>query len=87
MKEKYDLKLMLWEEEVQKNLRQILEPLSQKKSVLALIGPEGGFSAGEVADAVGAGFQPVTMGRQILRAETAAIASVSILQFELGNLS
>ncbi len=86
-RETYDLKLIFWEEEVQKNLRQALESLGQKKSVLALIGPEGGFSAGEVADAVGAGFQPVTVGSRILRAETAAIASASILQYELGNLS
>jgi 16S rRNA U1498 N3-methylase RsmE len=39
-----------------------------------------------VAAAEQAGFLPVTLGRAILRAETAAIAAMSILQFRLGGL-
>jgi 16S rRNA (uracil1498-N3)-methyltransferase len=81
-----ELKLIFWEEEGQKSLQEALGPLRQIKSALILIGPEGGFSSGEVADAVAAGYQPVTLGSRILRAETAVIAAVSILQHELGNL-
>jgi 16S rRNA (uracil1498-N3)-methyltransferase len=85
-KDEHDLKLIFWEEERQKPLPEILGPLPNIKSALILIGPEGGFNVAEVAAAVGAGYQPATLGSRILRAETAAIAAVSILQHELGNL-
>ena len=54
---------------------------------MILIGPEGGFSVEEVQQAIDAGYEPVTMGSRILRAETAAIAGVAIIQHELGNLA
>lgn len=44
------------------------------QEILAAVGPEGGFSADEIAAAVAAGFTPVGLGPQILRVETAAIA-------------
>jgi 16S rRNA (uracil1498-N3)-methyltransferase len=85
--EAHDLKLIFWEEEGQKTLQQTLETCHEIKSALVLIGPEGGFSSGEVAAAVGAGYKPVSLGSRILRAETAAVAAVSILQYQLGNLA
>ena len=42
-----------------------------------LIGPEGGFTADEVRAAVDAGFQPVSLGKRVLRMETAALAFVT----------
>lgn len=83
----HDMKLIFWEEAGQKSLQEILGTVNEIKSALILIGPEGGFSSVEVEDAVASGFQPVTLGSRILRAETAAIAAVSILQYELGNLT
>ena len=85
--DEHNLKLIFWEEEGQKNLQDSLGTLHETQSALILIGPEGGFSSGEVAAAVAAGYQPVTLGSRILRAETAAIAAVSILQYQLGNLA
>ena len=85
--DEYDLKLIFWEEERQKPLQEMLGSIRDIKSALVLIGPEGGFSSGEVAQAAAAGYQPVTLGSRILRAETAAIAAASILQHELGNLA
>ena len=85
-KDNHGLKLIFWEEEGQKSLQNTL-PVSAIQSAFILIGPEGGFSAGEVADALAAGFQPVTLGSRILRSETAAVAAVAILQHELGNLA
>jgi 16S rRNA (uracil1498-N3)-methyltransferase len=61
-------------------------PNRQDASVTVLVGPEGGWSQEDVAAAEQAGFLPVTLGRAILRAETAAIAAMSILQFRLGGL-
>jgi 16S rRNA (uracil1498-N3)-methyltransferase len=83
----HDLKLIFWEEQGQKTLHEIFSPKDEKKSVLILIGPEGGFSSDEVEVAVASGFKPVTLGSSILRAETAAITAAAILQHELGNLA
>ena len=52
----------------------------------ALIGPEGGFSPDELVEAKAAGFQSVSLGRRVLRTETAAIVAISLLQYELGDL-
>ncbi|HSR88371.1 MAG TPA: RsmE family RNA methyltransferase [Pontiella sp.] len=54
-----------------------------KKAAL-LIGPEGDFTAGEVAAAVQAGAVPVSFGDRILRTETAAIFGLSVLAYKLG---
>jgi 16S rRNA (uracil1498-N3)-methyltransferase len=86
--EVHDLKLIFWEnKEGQKPLREIFAPLKKIRSVMILIGPEGGFSADEVGQAIDAGYEPVTMGSRVLRSETAVITAVSILQHELGNLA
>ncbi len=52
----------------------------------ALIGPEGGFSPDEAEAAGRAGVSPVTLGPRILRAETAAVATLAILQHVKGDL-
>jgi 16S rRNA (uracil1498-N3)-methyltransferase len=84
----HDVKLIFWENKMgQKTIREIFAPLKKVNSVIILIGPEGGFSNEEVRQAIDAGYEPVTMGSRILRAETASIAAVSIIQHELGNLS
>ena len=56
------------------------------RSVLVVIGPEGGWSQEEVEVANQLGIVLITLGRHILRAETAAVASISILQSRLGQL-
>lgn len=56
---------------------------SSPASVLMLIGPEGDFTPAEVNRALSAGAQPMTLGPIILRAETAAIYSLSVLAHEL----
>ena len=55
--------------------------------VCILIGPEGGFSDKEVADAAIAGFVSVSLGPRILRTESAAIASIAIVQSLWGDLA
>ena len=54
--------------------------------VYVMVGPEGGFTEQEVKLAKEKGFIPVKLGQRILRTETAAIALVGILQYELGDL-
>ena len=79
------LRLILWEREGAK-LKEILERSKERKKVFFIVGPEGGFSDGEVEEARGGGFIPVTLGRRIVRAETASLCFLSILQYEQGDI-
>ncbi len=47
--------------------------------LVILVGPEGGWTNGEAKDILGRGFKAVSLGETILRAETAAICSLAIL--------
>jgi 16S rRNA (uracil1498-N3)-methyltransferase len=49
------------------------------KSVEVCIGPEGGFTDGEILQAVSAGWNPVSLGQRRLRAETAAVAATALV--------
>ncbi len=83
-----DTKLIFWEHETRQTLNEVLAGQERDcNSVFFLLGPEGGFSAAEVAYAQQAGFTPVSLGPRILRAETATLAATAILQFTLGNLN
>jgi 16S rRNA (uracil1498-N3)-methyltransferase len=74
--------LLPWEEGTEP-VKNVLRGHLDAKHVVVLIGPEGGFSKAE-ADAVrGKGFHLVSLGRNILRTETAAIAVLSIIGYEL----
>ncbi|HRI38674.1 MAG TPA: RsmE family RNA methyltransferase, partial [Nitrospira sp.] len=78
--------LMLTERHDGKSLQTITFPQDTSSSLLVLIGPEGGWSKEEREIAERQEVEPLTLGRQILRAETAAIATISILQSRLGRL-
>ena len=56
-------------------------------SVVAVIGPEGGWSDAETRAMLEFGCQCVTLGRRTLRTETAAIAALTLIQHTLGDLS
>jgi 16S rRNA (uracil1498-N3)-methyltransferase len=80
------LKLIFWEEESQKTIKDILkdEAIPAVKDFFIVVGPEGGFSKNEVTMAKEAGFISVSLGKQILKVETAAAAIISIIQYEKG---
>ena len=48
-----------------------------------MIGPEGGLEKAEVEQSMEAGFTPVTLGKRILRTETAGLCILSVLMFQL----
>jgi len=80
----FDLKLMPYElAEGMAATREIFGRVSPGMQIGILIGPEGGFDREEAEDAAAAGFKPVTLGRRILRTETAGMAVLSILGFWL----
>jgi len=80
------LKLILSERETGQSLSAVPLPSSPTQTIALAIGPEGGWRDEELAQAATNGFLPVTLGARILRAETAALAAVSILQTRLGEL-
>ena len=81
------LKVILWEDENARDLKGILrEPFAAKKFI-GLLGPEGGFPQQEIQLARVAGFISISLGYRVLRAETAAIAVVALVQYEWGDLS
>ncbi len=84
------LAVMPWEEEHATSLRDALTalhpyPKSQPITIMLFIGPEGGLTSEEVALARRHGAQIVSLGSRILRAETAALAAVANVMYELGG--
>lgn len=63
--------------------RQIIADIRQGQSVGIFIGPEGGFEVEEVERAKMQGILPVTLGKRILRTETAGLTMLSILMYHL----
>ena len=66
-------------EETKKMIRQI----QPGQSVRIFIGPEGGFEIEEVEEAINAGAKAITLGKRILRTETAGLTTLSVLMFHL----
>lgn len=63
--------------------REIVAHACTRESVGIFIGPEGGFEADEVEQAVACGMEAITLGKRILRTETAGMALLSILMFQM----
>ena len=79
-----DVRLIPYElAEGMEGTRRIVEGIKPGQSVGILIGPEGGFEKNEVEEAGEAGFVPVTLGKRILRTETAGLAVLSVLMYHL----
>ncbi|MBF0318550.1 MAG: 16S rRNA (uracil(1498)-N(3))-methyltransferase [Nitrospirae bacterium] len=66
-----------------KGLKEIREP---GQNIYIITGPEGGFTPEEVNQAEASGATIVTMGNRILRAETAAISALTLVQFIFGDM-
>ena len=63
--------------------REILGGVRKGSRIAVLIGPEGGFDEQEVRGAADRGFSVITLGRRILRTETAGMSVLSILMYLL----
>ena len=75
------LRLLFWEKQRENRLlSDFSEAIRESETAYLLFGPEGGFTAAEVLRAEEMGFHPVSLGPRILRAETAVLAAVAIVQ-------
>ena len=82
--EELDVILIPYElEEGMKETTRVIENIEPGQSVGIFIGPEGGFEEEEVELAKAAGAYPVTLGKRILRTETAGLTALSILMYYL----
>lgn len=79
-------RLILWERETSRNLRDHLARNEPSARATLLVGPEGGFDPEEIEVARAVGFVSVSLGHAILRAETAGVAALTILQYAWGSL-
>ncbi len=79
------LKIIPYENERDRTLKDLLRSELPVDRIYVFIGPEGGFSLDEVERAVSEGFTPVTLGKRILRTETAGMATLASIRYEIGD--
>jgi len=78
----FDRVLLLWELAEPRRLRdQLPELLRGARSILVIVGPEGGFSSVEAEDAQNRGAHVLSLGTRIVRTETAALVLLAILNY------
>lgn len=80
-----DLRLIL-HERATRPLREVLGSAAQAASVALVLGPEGGFSETEIEESAHHGFEPVSLGPVVLRAEAAAQVALAITLYAAGRL-
>ncbi|WP_026664211.1 16S rRNA (uracil(1498)-N(3))-methyltransferase [Butyrivibrio sp. FC2001] len=79
-----DVKLLPYEQaEGMTKTRELIEAVKPGQSIAVFIGPEGGFADEEVSFAMEAGFNSITMGKRILRTETAGFTMLAWLMYHL----
>ncbi len=79
----FDLKLLCYEDENKTTLKEVLKKNPSFQKIALVIGPEGGISPEEVQFLTKAGFSSVSLGKRILRCETAGLYALANLQYEL----
>ena len=81
-----DVKLIPYElAEGMAKTKQIISSLQPGQTIAVFIGPEGGFEESEIEQAMEAGIQPITLGKRILRTETAGFTVLGWIMYQLEN--
>jgi len=78
--------LILWEDELSQGLKSYLKCNIEINELSLVVGPEGGFSIKEVVEFRHKGAKSVSLGQRILRTETAGLAALTMVLYELGDL-
>lgn len=79
----FDLFLVAYEEEDARSLKVALQQANSPKAIAILIGPEGGLEEGEVNRLMQSGAVSVSLGKRILRTETAGMAMLAQILYEV----
>ena len=86
MASQMDLKLVPYElAEGMEQTKHLIESVEPGQQIAIFIGPEGGFDPEEIRTATEAGIQPITLGKRILRTETAGFTTIAWLMYQLEN--
>ena len=84
MAKKMDVRLIPYElAEGMEKTRELMSSIQPGQSVAVFIGPEGGFESSEIEKAMEIGAWPITLGKRILRTETAGIVTLAMLVYNL----
>lgn len=83
LKSHSDLRLIFVPHVNPKSLRDVLRQSIRAREASIFIGPEGGFTDDEVSNAISVGAVPASLGDNILRTETAAMAALAIVLYEM----
>jgi len=75
--------ILFWEGAEKTTLKHYLQSIDQPSSILIIIGPEGGFSRAEVEEVRAAQIPAITIGRRVLRTETAPIVALAMILYAL----
>jgi 16S rRNA (uracil1498-N3)-methyltransferase len=81
-----DLKLVFWENETSRLTGDLASGENLPQKIMVMLGPEGGFADQEISMVRDCGFISTGLGPRILRAETATIAAVTIVQYLFGDM-
>jgi 16S rRNA (uracil1498-N3)-methyltransferase len=68
-----------------KATREIIGNIKGGEQIAIFIGPEGGFDESEINQAIDMGMKPITLGRRILRTETAGMTVMAWIMYQLEN--
>lgn len=78
----FDLAIIAYENENKTNLKEILQKNKNINNIAIIIGPEGGLSQDEVEQLIENGAKSASIGKRILRTETASLAMLSMIMYE-----
>lgn len=84
--DQYDYSIIFYENEKENSIYKIEKDIKDVKSLAVIVGPEGGFHEDEVAYLKSLGVKSLSLGKRILRCETASITALSILSYILGEM-
>lgn len=86
--ENYDIVLVAYENEEENNIKQILNQVPQKENmkIAIIIGPEGGIDESEVSQLQSNNIKTISLGKRILRTETAPIVLTAVIMYEFNEM-
>ena len=79
---KADVKILLTVNEMTKNIKKVLKEIKKYDTLIIVVGPEGGFTKQEEETLIKNGFISTSLGKRVLRTETAGMAIVSMINYE-----
>jgi len=79
--EGFDYKFLCTLNEKEKSLKKVLSNLKKGAKMIIVVGPEGGFTLHEEESLMNAGFHPISLGKSVLRTETAGMFFLSVIRY------